>query len=149
MSAFTRQLLGIGEPDAEGALPPGLIAHIDQQRFRIIHARGSTTASNNPRSVHATNGIDFSPDGICVDTDGNLWVAHVGDLRVAKLNPTGELIDEVPVPAKMVTSVAFGGSDHADLYIVTADNLEDPAKGGSIYRDRPGITGAPTPLVRV
>ncbi len=89
------------------------------------------------------------PDGMCVDVDGNLWVAHVGGRRVAKLNPDGDLIGEIPVPAKAVTSVAFGGADHDELYIVTADNLDDAAKGGSIFRTRPGVAGVPTPLARV
>ncbi len=89
------------------------------------------------------------PDGMCVDVEGNLWVAHVGGRRVAKLNPQGELIGEVPVPAKAVTSVAFGGPDYDELYIVTADNLDDAAKGGSIFRAHPGVAGVPTPLAQV
>ena len=89
------------------------------------------------------------PDGMCVDADGNLWVAHVGGRRVAKLDPAGELIGEVPVPAKAVTSVAFGGPEHDELYIVTADNLDDASRGGSIFRGRPGVAGVPTPLARV
>ena len=89
------------------------------------------------------------PDGMCVDVEGDLWVAHVGGRRVAKLNPQGELIGEIPVPAKAVTSVAFGGPGHDELYIVTADNLDDPGKGGSIFRSRPGVSGVATPLARV
>jgi gluconolactonase len=89
------------------------------------------------------------PDGMCVDADGNLWVAHVGGRRVAKLDPEGNLIDEVPVPAKAVTSVAFGGPDWDELYIVTADNLDDESKGGSIFLAKPGVQGNPTPLARV
>jgi sugar lactone lactonase YvrE len=45
--------------------------------------------------------------------------------------------------------VAFGGPGHDEVYIVTADNLDDPAKGGSIFRGRPGVAGVPTPLVEV
>jgi sugar lactone lactonase YvrE len=86
---------------------------------------------------------------MCVDAEGSLWVAHVGGRRVVKLDPTGAVIGEVPVPAKMVTSVAFGGPDHDELYVVTADNLDEPAKGGSIFRCRPGVAGVPTPLVEV
>ena len=89
------------------------------------------------------------PDGMCVDVEGDLWVAHVGGRRVAKLNPQGELIGEIRVPAKAVASVAFGGPGHDELYIVTADNLDDPGKGGSIFRSRPGVSGVATPLARV
>ena len=53
------------------------------------------------------------PDGMCVDADGNLWVAHVGGRRVVKLSPAGDQLDEIPVPAKAVTSVAFGGPRRA------------------------------------
>jgi gluconolactonase len=89
------------------------------------------------------------PDGMCVDADGNLWVAHVGGRRVAKLDPGGALIGEVPVPAKAVTSVTFGGPELDELYIVTADNTDDEAKGGSIFRTKPGAQGQKTPLARV
>ncbi len=93
-----------------------------------------------------TRGI---PDGMCVDSDGNLWVAHVGGRRAVKLSPFGDELAEIPVPAKWVTSVAFGGPDWSDLYLVTADDLEDPSRKGGIYRCRPGVTGHPTPFARV
>lgn len=89
------------------------------------------------------------PDGMCVDVTGDLWVAHVGGRRVAHLDAKGDLVDEVPVPAKWVTSVAFGGPEWDEMYIVTSDNLDDEARKGSIYRCRPGVAGVPTPLARV
>ena len=89
------------------------------------------------------------PDGMCVDENGDLWVAHVGGRRVVKLSPAGDVLDEIPVPAKWVTSVAFGGPDWSDLYLVSADNMEDPEKKGGIWRCRPGVAGLPTPLARV
>ena len=77
--------------------------------------------------------------------DGDLWVAHVGGRRVAKLDPEGNVIDEIPVPAKAVTSVAFGGPDWSDMYIVTADNLEDAAKGGDLALPARASTATPRP----
>jgi len=111
-----------------------------------VAADGSVTNRRHIGRSAFERGI---PDGMCVDAEGNLWVAHVGGRRVAKLNPAGELIGEVPVPAKAVTSVAFGGPDNDELYIVTADNLDDETKGGSIFRAHPGVPGVPTPLARV
>lgn len=89
------------------------------------------------------------PDGMCVDVDGNLWIAHVGGGRVVKLDRSGALLDEVPVPARVVTSCAFGGPEWDLLYIVTADNLSDPQRGGSIFVGRPGCNGVPTPLAEI
>jgi sugar lactone lactonase YvrE len=80
---------------------------------------------------------------MCVDADGNLWVAHVGGRRVVKLSPAGDELDQIPVPAKAVTSAAFGGPDLEDLYIVTADNLEDTSRRGCVLRCRPGVAGCP------
>ena len=76
-------------------------------------------------------------------------MAHVGGRRAVKLSPTGEELDEIKVPAKWVTSVAFGGPDWGDLYLVTADDLEQPDRKGGIWRCRPGVTGMPTPPARV
>ena len=58
-------------------------------------------------------------------------------------------LDEIPVPAKAVTSVAFGGPDVADMYIVTADHLDEPERRGCVFRCRPGVTGLRTPLATV
>jgi hypothetical protein len=88
-------------------------------------------------------------DGIVQDENGDLWVAHVGGRRVVQLSPAGDVLSEIPVPAKWVTSVAFGGPDWSDLYLVSADNTDDPAKKGGIWRCRPGVAGLPTPLARV
>ena len=53
------------------------------------------------------------------------------------------------MPAKWVTSAAFGGPDLEDLYIVTADNLDEPELNGCVFRCRPGVVGQPTPLAAV
>jgi len=89
------------------------------------------------------------PDGMCVDAEGNLWVAHVAGRRVAILDPDGRLLDQIDVPARWVTSCAFGGSDWQDLFIVSSDNTTDESLKGCIWRCRPGATGMPTPLARV
>ena len=89
------------------------------------------------------------PDGMAVDENGDLWVAHVGGRRAVKLSPAGDVLDEIPVPAKWVTSVAFGGPDWSDMYLVSADNMDDPSMKGGIWRCRPGVAGLPTPLARV
>jgi gluconolactonase len=54
----------------------------------------------------------------------------------------------IKIPARMVTSVTFGGKDMQDLYAVTADNLEDKNKKGTIFRTRSDIPGLPVPKAR-
>ena len=60
------------------------------------------------------------PDGLCVDTDGNLWVAIWGGGEVRCYTPAGERLATVSVPAPHTTSVAFVGPDRDLLLITTA-----------------------------
>lgn len=60
-------------------------------------------------------------DGMDIDVDGNLWVAHWTGWCVGKWDPrTGELLGKVEVPVSRVASCAFGGKNYDELYIVTA-----------------------------
>ena len=93
-----------------------------------------------------TNG---SPDGLAVDEQGGVWVACYGGGCVQRYASDGSLDQEVPVPASAVTSLCFGGAGRRDLTIVTADNLEDPALGGTIFRGRSEHAGLAVPLARV
>ena len=45
------------------------------------------------------------------------------------------------MPAREITSLCFGGADRRDLYVVTADNTEDPAKAGTVFRTRVDVPG--------
>jgi sugar lactone lactonase YvrE len=62
-----------------------------------------------------------SPDGMAIDAEGKLWIAHWGGYGVYRWDPeTGDLLDEIKVPAPNVTSCAFGGDNLKTLYITTA-----------------------------
>ena len=61
---------------------------------------------------------DGSPDGLCVDASGNLWVAIWGSGEVRSFSPDGELVATVSVPCPHPSSVAFVG-DGLDLLLIT------------------------------
>ena len=62
-----------------------------------------------------------SPDGMTIDQEGMIWVAHWGGSRITRWNPhIGKQLDEVHVPAPNVTSCTFGGKNLDELYITTA-----------------------------
>lgn len=142
---------GIEISNGIGFSPDGsVLYHVDSTSKGIItHDVAPDGALSGRRHIGRQSFARGIPDGMCVDTDGNLWVAHVGGRRVVKLSPSGDELDEIPVPAKAVTSCAFGGPEMSDLYIVTADNQTDTSRGGTIFRCRPGVAGTPTPLARV
>lgn len=88
-----------------------------------------------------------SPDGLCVDAEGDLWVAMWDGSAVLRLAPDGTLRQRIDLPVALVTSVAFGGDSFEDLFITTARRGRTAAElaaephAGSIFHLRPGVTG--------
>jgi sugar lactone lactonase YvrE len=88
------------------------------------------------------------PDGLTIDVEGGVWVAVVaGPGEVVRFKPNGTVDRRVKVPAKTVTSVAFGGPDMRDLYVVTANNDNRELKG-TVFRTKSDIPGLPVPKAR-
>jgi D-xylonolactonase len=88
------------------------------------------------------------PDGMAVDVEGGVWVAVVRYGEVVRFKADGTLERRIKMPASMVTSLAFGGADMMDLYVVTADNTEDASRKGTIFRMRADVPGLAVPKAR-
>ncbi len=127
--------------------------HIDSfdyavKRFRYDERSGMLT---NPQVAVSLPDDSIIPDGMCMDRNGNLWVAMWGGSKVACFNPKdGELMAEVEVPAPHVTSCAFGGDNFDKLYITTArlgltdEQLEEYPLSGSVFSCDVGVSGFET-----
>jgi sugar lactone lactonase YvrE len=74
------------------------------------------------------------PDGMCVDLDGNIWVAEWEGGRVRKWDVNmGTVLDEITLPCSRVTSCCLGGDDYKDLYITTAKDDKNTL-GGALFK---------------
>jgi sugar lactone lactonase YvrE len=111
---------------------------------------GKTGHIENPVPVIAFKEGEGAPDGMTIDEEGMLWIAHWGGARVSRWNPeTGEQLSSIPIPALNVTSCAFGGKNLDELYITTArkntseENLERFPEAGGVFKVRPGVKGMP------
>lgn len=72
-----------------------------------------------------------TPDGLCVDLDGHLWVAEYGGGKACKWHSTtGEKLMEVQMPVSNVTSCCLGGKERDHLYLTTAKEEGEPLSGG-------------------
>jgi sugar lactone lactonase YvrE len=60
------------------------------------------------------------PDGSAVDAEGRLWNCRFGGGCVVCVAPDGTIEQVLDLPARNVTTCAFGGADLATLYITTA-----------------------------
>lgn len=98
-----------------------------------------------------TFAINGAPDGMTVDSENGLWLAHYGGARLTRFAPTGEILAEVPLPVPNVTSCTFGGPELDTLYITTAAQNMSPAElkryplSGSLFAYQPGVKGLPPP----
>ena len=68
-----------------------------------------------------------SPDGMAIDEEGMLWIAHWGGFGVYRWDPhDGRLMDRIEVPLPQVSSCAFAGENLDYLVITTArENLDE------------------------
>ena len=78
------------------------------------------SVSNKRPWLRFADGEGF-PDGMTVDADGHLWIAHwAGGCVTQRDAQTGRVLRRIALPVPNVTNLAFGGPDLADLYVTTA-----------------------------
>ena len=63
---------------------------------------------------------DGSPDGMTLDKNKNLWVAHFHGACVSVFSNKAKLIHKINLPAKNITNCAFGGQNNSEVFITTA-----------------------------
>jgi sugar lactone lactonase YvrE len=78
-------------------------------------------------------------DGCVFDAEGNFWVAdfhrpETGKGRITVLSPEGKVLAYLPVPAKVVSNIAFGGPKHDEIFCTTG---EPPG----VFHARVGVKG--------
>ena len=75
---------------------------------------------SEPRLVRRFDPEGGLPDGMCIDSQGRLWVAMWGTGRLLCLSPSGQEIFAVDVPARQPSSCAFAGPRLSRLAVTTA-----------------------------
>lgn len=131
-------------PNGIGLSPDGETLYVsDYARAEVLAC--PTAAGGEPRRFAASP--RGSADGLAVDEEGCVWVALGEGAGVARFDAGAELLEIADVPAGFVSSISFGGRDGRDVLISTADNLVEPALGGTLLRARSEVAGvAVTPV---
>jgi xylono-1,5-lactonase len=125
-----------------------LLYHSDSTTHAVwaYEVRSDQSVSDRQLFARLPEGM---PDGLTIDAEGAVWVAVVGGPgELVRFKPNGTLDRRLKVPAKTVTSVAFGGPDMRDLYAVTANNSNDRELRGTVFRTRSDVPGLPVPKAR-
>jgi sugar lactone lactonase YvrE len=77
--------------------------------------------------------IWLGPDGMKVDAQGNIYVAHYMGGQVVKMSGAGELLRSFDVPGIAVTNMAFH-PDGGSIYVTAVQDMTGPPYHGSIWK---------------
>jgi gluconolactonase len=122
--------------------------HSDSTRRAVLVSDFAPDGTASNRRTFATTPVGV-PDGLAVDDAGCVWVAIAEGGCALRFAPDGKLERKLELPARMVTSLCFGGADLRDLYVVTADNTEKPERKGTVFKTRVDVPGLAAPLARI
>jgi sugar lactone lactonase YvrE len=115
------------------------------QSFIFDASSGNIQFEKDIIHIQKQNG---DPDGMAIDDEGMLWIAHWGGFGVYRWNPaTGEQIGFIELPVPNVSSCVFAGDSLDHLLITTArqdlseDDLKKFPQSGDVFIAYPGVKG--------
>ena len=124
--------------------------HIDTptQTIRAFDFDLSSGDISNPRIVidSAAKGYASSPDGMTIDSNGNLWVAFCHGACVICFDPIKDKeVRRIDLPCFETTACAFGGANLDRLFVTTGvkPNLHEHDAGKVCVIDGLNVKGVP------
>lgn len=102
---------------------------------RYAYAQESGCLSDAQPLIQIAAEEGFEPDGLTVDAQNCLVVACWGGSSVRRYSPAGALMSSWSLPARLVSSVAFGGTSLRTLMVTTAFiSLAEPqSEDGGVF----------------
>jgi sugar lactone lactonase YvrE len=121
---------------AEGLnFPNGVAISGDGRRLVVAETNAGSVACYDVRA-DGTLAFDRrissgrTPDGVCFDRDGALWVALLDESAFVRLAPDGRVLDRISVPGRRGVACVLGGEDRCTLYCISIETKETAAAGG-------------------
>jgi sugar lactone lactonase YvrE len=136
-----------------GWSPDGSIFYLTDSFQHKIYAydfNATTGSISNRRVLIDLSEESFEPDGLTIDTRGNIWSALWDGWAIACFTPTGKLIFRVNLPVPRPTNLTFGGPNLSDLYITSASvglsqkEVQECYTAGDLFRLSTHSKGLPT-----
>jgi sugar lactone lactonase YvrE len=141
----TQVLSGLTQPNGMGWSPDGTSFYLVETQARFVMQFGFDAETGTLRGAPVELiGAEYFPagfpDGLAVDSTGNLWIAEYAGGAVHEFTPSGERVQSITVPTSYPTSCAFAGPNGDELWVTSAAagaDLEEEPLSGSMFR----ITG--------
>jgi len=137
--------------------PDGRTFYFTDTALGIVFAYDYEAAGgtlSNRRSFLTFDPAEGKPDGLCTDSEGNLWIAIWDGWRVACYGPDGRLKREIDMPVPRPTSCCFGGDDMKRLFITSASIrlpasvLDEAPLSGALFAIDVDVPGKPATEAR-
>jgi sugar lactone lactonase YvrE len=103
-------------------------ADSQQRTVEVLDYNVESGAVSQPRAWLSLSESQGFPDGLAVDTGGDVWVALYAGAAVHRYSKEGALVEVIEFPVDRVTNVCFGGADLTDLYVTTSSHRLTPAE---------------------
>ena len=132
---------GIAFPNGMAVTPDNstlIVAESYGNKLTAFDIEASGSLSN--RRVWAETGKDH-PDGICLDTEGALWYADVGNKHCVRVREGGEVLQTIELDRGCFACM-LGGADSKTLFMVATEwkgveeNMTDGSRTGQILTVR-------------
>ncbi|HET6336838.1 MAG TPA: SMP-30/gluconolactonase/LRE family protein [Polyangiales bacterium] len=122
-----------GEPRvvAEGLdFPNGIAISGDGKKLIVAESRANrlaefSRAADGSLTFVRRFGNVAEPDGICLDTEGAVWVASFQADAFVRIARDGREITRIETPGRRAVACVLGGDDGRALFCVTADTTHE------------------------
>ena len=84
-----------------------------------------------PRLHVDTEPLGSGVDGATVDREGNIWAAFINSAEIACLAPDGRLLQRLPAPTDLPSSLCFAGPDLTTLVVTS---IHDSGTGRAVSK---------------
>ena len=86
-----------------------------------------------------------TPDGICVDGAGAVWVSSIATSQFLRVEAGGRVTRTIDVAGRCATDCVLGGPDGTTLYLLTSNSWQPPETTGRAGRIEAVPTGGELP----
>jgi len=139
---------GLAFPNGVVLRPDGKTLVVgESERNRVLVYPVISPGKLGPQQVFADlpskqgDQIENAPDGMALDEEGNLFIAHYGMHTVQVLSPEGKLLRSYPGGNLTTSNVAFWGPNMDQLFITGALADEKTSRGAIWRLDLKGVRG--------
>lgn len=119
----TEVLRGMGLPNGIAWSDMGETVYYVDSVARAIHQANwcaENATLHNPRLLTETPYELGRPDGLALDTAGNIWVCQFNGSCLLQYSADGRLLQKIDLPVPRPTSCCFGGEGLLTLFITSA-----------------------------